>query len=179
MMSQTLVLSFVLRTIFFDGMSTSFKSILFTLIALTFIIAGIPFLLHHFGLLQWTMAPWTTAMPGALTSLLGLLIYILCARDFARFGRGTPAVWDPPKTFVSHGLYRLVRNPMYLGIVLIVIGEACFFHSRPLLIISLSIWLLFHGFVLFYEEPTLTKKFGDSYRQYCLQVTRWLPRWPG
>ena len=68
---------------------------------------------------------------------------------------------------------------MYLGIVLIVIGEACFFHSRPLLIIALSIWLLFHGFVLFYEEPTLTKKFGESYRQYCFQVSRWLPRWPG
>ena len=57
---------------------------------------------------------------------------------------------------------------MYLGIVLIVIGEACFFHSRPLLVIALSLWLLFHGFVLFYEEPTLIKKFGDSYRAVLL-----------
>ena len=155
------------------------KSILFSLIVLTFIIAGIPYLIHRSGLLQWTLAPWTTALPGALTVFLGVLIYILCARDFARFGRGTPAVWDPPKTFVSRGLYRLVRNPMYLGIVLIVIGEACFFHSPPLLFLALLIWLMFHGFVLFYEEPTLTKTFGDSYRQYRVQVSRWLPRWPG
>jgi protein-S-isoprenylcysteine O-methyltransferase Ste14 len=160
-------------------MSISFKSILFSLIVLTFIIAGIPFLLHQVGMLQWTMAPWTAAMPGALTLFFGVLIFVLCTRDFARFGRGTPAVWDPPKTFVSHGLYRLVRNPMYLGIVLIIIGEACFFHSRPLLVIAVSLWLLFHGFVLFYEEPILIKKFGNSYRQYCVQVSRWLPRLPG
>jgi protein-S-isoprenylcysteine O-methyltransferase Ste14 len=178
MMSSTLALSFVVRAIVLAGMSISLKSILFSLIVLTFLIPGIPFLLHCVGMLQWTMAPWTTAMPGTLTLFLGVLIYIVCARDFARFGRGTPAVWDPPKTFVSHGLYRLVRNPMYLGIVLIIIGEASIFHSRSLLVIAVSLWLLFHGFVLFYEEPTLIKKFGDSYRDYCFQVSRWLPRWP-
>lgn len=159
-------------------MNVSLKSILFSLIVLAFLITGIPFLLHWIGLLQWTMGPWTSALPGVLTLLLGVMIYILCARDFARFGRGTPAVWDPPRTFVSHGLYRLVRNPMYLGIVLVIIGEACFFHSRSLFVMAVSFWLLFHGFVLLYEEPTLTNKFGDSYREYCLQVSRWLPRWP-
>jgi protein-S-isoprenylcysteine O-methyltransferase Ste14 len=159
-------------------MNVSSKSIFFSMIVLTFIILGLPLIMHRSGLLQLTIAPWPAALPGALTSILGVLIFILCTRDFARFGRGTPAVWDPPEIFVSRGLYRLVRNPMYLGMMLIVIGEACFFHSKPLFCVALFIWLLFHGFVLFYEEPTLIKKFGASYRQYCTQVSRWLPRWP-
>jgi protein-S-isoprenylcysteine O-methyltransferase Ste14 len=171
--------SFIFCANAIDAMNIATRSILFSLIVLTFIIAGIPFLLYHFGVLQWTMAPWTSSFPGALTLFLGILIYSLCTRDFARYGRGTPAVWDPPKAFVTRGLYRLVRNPMYLGIVLILIGEACFFHSPALLFIALFIWFLFHGFVLFYEEPTLIKKFGESYRQYCIQVSRWLPHWLG
>ena len=159
-------------------MTILFKTILFSLTVLAFVVAGIPYFLHRFGLLQIALSHWNTALPGALTFLLGVLTYALCTRDFARFGRGTPAVWDPPREFVSRGLYRLVRNPMYLGIVLIVTGEACFFQSPPLLLVAFFIWLLFHGFVLFYEEPTLKKKFGDSYLHYCVHVPRWLPRWP-
>ncbi len=159
-------------------MSILCRTLLFSLTVLILLIAGIPYCLHRLGLLPVTLAHWTTALPGAMTFFLGVLIYFLCTMDFARFGQGTPAVWDPPTRFVSRGLYRLVRNPMYLGIVLIVTGEACFFQSPLLILFAFLIWLLFHGFVLVYEEPTLKKKFGKPYLQYCAQVSRWLPRWP-
>lgn len=159
-------------------MSPLFRTIVFSLLVLSIVIAGIPTVLHHFGLLHFSVSHWNTAVPGALTFFLGLLVYSLCAKDLAVRGRGTPAIWDPPREFVSRGLYRMVRNPMYIGIVLIFVGEACFYQSPALLLISLLLWLMFHLFVVFSEEPTLKRKYGDSYLQYCMKVPRWLPYWP-
>ncbi|MFN8007873.1 MAG: isoprenylcysteine carboxylmethyltransferase family protein [Terriglobia bacterium] len=159
-------------------MSILFRTFLFSTIALTVIMAGIPYFLHRLGILSLTVYHWTAALPGGLTCFLGALIYLICSKDFAQFGQGTPAVWNPPIRFVTRGLYRLVRNPMYLGIVLIISGEACFFQSTLLLLLAIFVWLLFHTFVYFYEEPTLRRKFGPSYQEYCARVSRWLPRWP-
>jgi len=159
-------------------MTPLFRTTVFSLVVLTLIIAGVPSLLHHFGLLHFPASSWNTAVPGVLTFFLGLLIYVLCAKDLAVRGRGTPALWNPPREFVSRGLYRMVRNPMYLGLVLIATGEACFFQSPSLLFVAFLMWLMFHVFVIFSEEPTLKRKFGDSYLQYCIKVPRWLPRWP-
>jgi protein-S-isoprenylcysteine O-methyltransferase Ste14 len=159
-------------------MTPLFRTIVFSLFVLAFIIAGIPSLLHRFGLLHFSISHWNTALPGALTFFLGLLIYILCARNLAVRGRGTPAIWDPPREFVSRGLYRMVRNPMYIGIELILTGEACFFQSPSLLLIAFLMGIIFHLFVIFSEEPTLKKKYGDSYLQYCMKVPRWFPHWP-
>jgi protein-S-isoprenylcysteine O-methyltransferase Ste14 len=99
---------------------------------------------------------------------------------FAWRGLGTPAPFDPPKKFVALGPYRYVRNPMYVGVVLALLGEAVLFPAaaRFLLAYTAAVWLFTHLFVVLYEEPTLRKKFGAEYEAYCARVRRWMPRIP-
>jgi len=108
--------------------------------------------------------------------LLGAAIYFRCAWDFAFAGRGTPAPIDPPKELVVKGLYRYTRNPMYIGVLTLLFGEAVFFASRQILIYAGVVFLIFHLFVMLYEEPALRRKFGDSYQRYCSAVPRWFPK---
>jgi len=112
---------------------------------------------------------------GLLPISIGVAIYLWCAWDFTYAGRGTPAPLDPPKELVVRGLYRYVRNPMYIGILLILCGEVLLFASWTLLKYTAVVFILFLLFIVLYEEPTLRRKFGDSYRSYCLKVPRWLP----
>jgi protein-S-isoprenylcysteine O-methyltransferase Ste14 len=107
--------------------------------------------------------------------LLGASIYLWCAWDFTFAGRGTPAPIDPPKELVVRGLYRYVRNPMYVGVVSILFGEALFFESRILFEYAVIVFIFFYLFVVLYEEPILMKKFGESYRNYCRVIPRWIP----
>jgi protein-S-isoprenylcysteine O-methyltransferase Ste14 len=120
--------------------------------------------------------------PGAL-SVLGAAIIVIAhvallalLVAFVRDGRGTQAPLDPPREFVSRGLYRFVRNPMYLLYVGIVLGEASLYRSRALLVYALGFWLLTHAYVVGVEEPALTRRFGAAYADYCRRVGRWLPR---
>ncbi|MGD0695571.1 MAG: isoprenylcysteine carboxylmethyltransferase family protein [Terriglobia bacterium] len=113
---------------------------------------------------------------GFLPIALGAALALRSSWDFATVGRGTPAPVDPPKVLVARGYYRYVRNPMYVGVVLILLGESILFGSVTLLEYALVVWLLFHLFVLLYEEPTLRRKFGPSYVEYCKEVGRWIPR---
>ena len=106
----------------------------------------------------------------------GVLGYLWCAWDFATKGLGTPAPIDPPRALVAQGLYRYVRNPMYVSVLLVLLGESVFFESRRLLLYAGIVWLVVHSFVLIYEEPTLRRKFGAAYDEYCRRVPRWLPR---
>jgi protein-S-isoprenylcysteine O-methyltransferase Ste14 len=108
--------------------------------------------------------------------VLGALGYLWCAWDFATKGLGTPAPIDPPRTLVAQGLYRHVRNPMYVSVLLVLLGESLFFESRRLLLYAGVVWLIVHSFVLAYEEPTLRRKFGAAYEEYRRRVPRWLPR---
>ncbi len=109
---------------------------------------------------------------------LGIAIVLWCARDFAVKGRGTPAPIDPPKELVVRGLYRYVRNPMYVGAVLILGGHFGWFLAFELLPYLALVLLAFHLFVVLYEEPALTRKFGEAYRDYQAAVPRWIPRPP-
>jgi len=112
-------------------------------------------------------------------ALLGLL------ESFGRFalkGRGTPAPIAPPEHLVVSGLYRHVRNPMYVALVVLLFGQALLLGSVVLLEYAAIAWLLFHVFVVTYEEPTLRRQFGASYNDYCARVSRWFPRlrpWTG
>jgi protein-S-isoprenylcysteine O-methyltransferase Ste14 len=110
--------------------------------------------------------------------LLGAAIYFWCLWDFARHGRGTPAPIDAPKRLVVRGLYRFVRNPMYVGVLLVIAGWAAFFESRAILFYGLGVFLMFHLTVLVVEEPILARSFGESYEAYRRAVGRWVPRWP-
>jgi protein-S-isoprenylcysteine O-methyltransferase Ste14 len=109
--------------------------------------------------------------------LAGVLGLIWCIWDFGRVGRGTLAPVDPPRFAVRSGMYRVVRNPMYISVLTILLGEALLFRSVWLLAWMTIAAAMFHLFVVTYEEPTLRRRFGSDYRSYCGAVPRWLPRY--
>ncbi len=124
-----------------------------------------------------TMRP-PAAIPewaGVVLAAGGAAVYFWCLWHFAVTGRGTPAPLDHPKRLVVRGLYRYVRNPMYLGVLGVLLGEALFFQLPVLVAYTAAWWFAFHLFVVSYEEPTLRAKFGAEYERYAASVGRWLP----
>ena len=107
----------------------------------------------------------------------GAAALLWCVWDFASFGRGTPAPIDPPKKLVVRGLYRIVRNPMYVGGLLVLLGWLALYQTLALGLYALAVALGFHLWTVFYEEPHLRRVFGAQYDGYCARVGRWLPRW--
>ncbi len=116
---------------------------------------------------------------GILLLLSGIYLYLWTVWDFATAGKGTPLPLDAPKKLVVRGLYRYMRNPMYLGVVVTILGWAVLFIDGWLLAYAVFVWLLVHLFVLLYEEPTLARQFGADYAAYRKAVSRWLPHKPG
>ena len=115
--------------------------------------------------------------------ILGVILIVAGAPvvldSFARFaiqGLGTPAPVLPTKHLVVSGLYRHVRNPMYVGVAAVVFGQALLLNSTRLFIYGACVSLGFHVFVLLYEEPKLRRTFGEEYEQFCRNVPRWIPR---
>jgi protein-S-isoprenylcysteine O-methyltransferase Ste14 len=117
---------------------------------------------------------WLAAIP----SVLGFAVALRCVWDFGWTGRGTPTPVAPPRRLVVVGFYRYVRNPMYVGFVAGWIGLwVVFGHPDPRVIAAVAaVALCVHLFVVFYEEPTLRRKFGADYEEYCRNVRRWWPR---
>ena len=113
---------------------------------------------------------------GAGFVLVGLFLLLDSFARFALEGLGTPAPIAPTKHLVVTGLYRYVRNPMYVGVVSAIVGQALLFGNIDLLIYGAVIWLAFHLFVLIYEEPTLKDTFGSEYDRFRAHVPRWIPR---
>jgi len=149
--------------------------LIFTIFVTGFVSIGVPYLLVSSGGGPSSSEIQGFRFIGFVPIALGAAMYLRCAWDFTFAGKGTPAVWDPPKRLVSRGLYRFVRNPMYVGIELILAGEAVAFTSLILAAYAALVWLWFHLFVVYYEEPTLKKKFGAAYEDYCRVVPRWIP----
>ena len=112
---------------------------------------------------------------GMIGAAAGLALALWCVLTFALAGRGTPAPFDPPRRLVVGGPYRFVRNPMYVGAGLALAGAALFYRSPPLLGYTALFLAITHLFVLWYEEPTLRRLFGDEYVEYCRRVRRWWP----
>ncbi len=113
---------------------------------------------------------------GLLPLLLGVGLYFWCAGAFTFIGKGTPAPIDAPIFLVREGPYQWVRNPMYLAVLSTIIGEAILFHSLLLVSYALLSGVVVHLFVFFFEEPSLRRRFGESYEAYLRTVPRWLPR---
>jgi protein-S-isoprenylcysteine O-methyltransferase Ste14 len=113
---------------------------------------------------------------GMIIGAIGAAVALWCVFAFAFIGRGTPAPFDPPRRLVIAGPYRFVRNPMYIGAGLALVGAALFYQSWPLLIYAGAFLVATHLFVITYEEPTLRRTFGQDYEAYCGRVRRW---WPG
>ncbi len=114
---------------------------------------------------------------GWLLAAAGACGYLRCALNFTFRGDGTPSPLDPPRKFVATGLYRHVRNPMYVAIGALLVGESLLYQSPLLLAWPAVLFPTFHLFVVLHEEPTLRARFGESYAAYRRAVPRWLPRW--
>ena len=100
--------------------------------------------------------------------------------SFVRFavqGLGTPAPIAPPQHLVVTGLYRYVRNPMYVSVLVVVFGQALLFGDERLFVYGALFWLACHLFVVAYEEPTLARTFKDEFERYRANVPRWIPQW--
>lgn len=148
--------------------------------SLGFVLVGGPTIVG--GLIPWLVTRWNPAgQPLALRILGGALLGAgagLVLETTARFalqGRGTPAPWAPPERFVVRGTYRLTRNPMYVGVLALIVGQALLLGREILFAWAAAAWVLFHLFVVLDEEPGLRRRFGAAYEEYCERVPRWLP----
>jgi len=113
---------------------------------------------------------------GVVIFLTGAAIYFRCAWEFAVRGLGTPAPIAPTKFLVTTALHRYVRNPMYIGVFTLLLGEAVTFRSGLVLWYAALFCVPVELFVVFYEEPTLRRQFGESYEEYRRSVPRWIPK---
>ncbi|HSL28517.1 MAG TPA: isoprenylcysteine carboxylmethyltransferase family protein [Anaerolineales bacterium] len=152
---------------------TALKSFLFLIIAPGMVAGYIPLALMRRG-------PHSETGPLAYVAfplwILGGIILLWSFWNFLHEGRGTPAPVDPPRELVATGFYRYVRNPMYVGVLAVILGHFLWFGSWWLLVYAVIVFLTFHSFVTLYEEPTLKRKFGAAYEKYLKQVPRWIPR---
>lgn len=160
---------------------TTIRLILFTIIVPGAVAGYIPYFLHlKYG--GTDLGP--VSYVGLLFLTAGILFYISSALNFLLRGKGTPSIWfakklrfimgEEPLKLVSSGLYNRSRNPMYLGVLSCVLGQAILLGSVAILIYNISIILFFHLVVVFIEEPHLRKKFGADYETYLTEVPRWI-----
>ena len=117
-----------------------------------------------------------TRLPGIILMVIGALLVLACVAVFIISGKGTPAVFDPPREFVAVGPYAYVRNPLYIGGFILLVGFGLFLSSVSILLLAVILLFLFHLFVVFVEEPTLERTFGKSYKEYKKRINRWVPR---
>ena len=144
------------------------------------------------GFVPWWISRWRLESPffgiplfrlaGGILIMLGVIGLLDSFVRFAMQGLGTPAPVFPTRHLVVTGLYRYVRNPMYVSVVSVILGQALILGNVTLLEYGGLVWLLFHLFVLAYEEPTLRSSFGVEYKLFSTDVPRWIPRvtpWAG
>jgi protein-S-isoprenylcysteine O-methyltransferase Ste14 len=154
------------------------KSLFFTILGPGMVAGIVPWLLLQSsgGVPSLTPSIW---LLGLLPLLMGVGLFFWCNGLFTFVGKGTLAPIDAPKFLVRAGPYQWVRNPMYISVLSIVSGEAILFHSLLLVGYVLLVGVVMHLFVVFVEEPSLRRQFGESYETYLRTVPRWLPRRSG
>jgi protein-S-isoprenylcysteine O-methyltransferase Ste14 len=142
--------------------------------------------------LPWVFSRWqfqpvflgigAVRVAGCVVIVLGAVVILESFARFALQGLGTPAPVMPPKHLVVRGFYRFVRNPMYVAVLSLIVGQALLFGNVALLEYGAAVAVGFHLFVMGYEEPTLRKTFSGEYADFCANVPRWIPRlrpWDG
>lgn len=152
---------------------TALKSLLFLILAPGVVAGYIPLVLLQRGPQIETGFFAYLAFP---LWLIGVTVLLWCFWDFLAKGRGTPAPIDPPKELVVTGLYNYVRNPMYVGVLAIIIGNFLWSGTIWISVYAVVVFLVFYLFVTLYEEPHLKKTFGTVYEEYTKKVPRWIPR---
>jgi protein-S-isoprenylcysteine O-methyltransferase Ste14 len=151
-------------------------TIIFTIVVPGSVVVLVPYLLSG-----WRINPpllGTPMMPilGAAMILAALPFFIGFEKRFVIEGRGTPAPIAPTERLVTGGTYQRVRNPGYISVVAMVLGEGLLLGDTGVLLYAIILAIGFHIFVLVYEEPTLRASYGAEFEKYCAQVPRWIPR---
>ena len=159
------------------GVSLVLRSLLWTVLLPGMIAGFVPW--RYFGVAhaRITTAPRTLLALGIIAA--GVALLATCIWEFARSGRGTLSPVDPPKELVVQGLYRYVRNPMYVGVCTTIFGEALLIRSTALALYGVGFFLLANLWIRVYEEPYLRSRFGESYERYTRRVGRWIPTFRG
>src|SRR5262245_1093920 len=152
--------------------------VLFRVLTYASLFIGLVLIYVPARLLSWSgiIAPAAIGVEqvaGMIVGGVGALIALWSIFTFAFIGKGTPAPFDPPRRLVIEGPYRYVRNPMYIGAGFAIAGAALFYESWVLLMYVGLFLLITHLFVIWYEEPTLRRTFGDDYEAYCARISRW------
>lgn len=154
------------------------RSVLFALLVPGTVTVLVPYLLAS-RRLPGVLEHWGAMQSVSLVPVvIGAAILVRCIWDFAAVGQGTLAPVDPPKKLVVQGLYRYVRNPMYVGVLVLLLGEALTLRSAAILLWTAAWFFLINLVVHFNEEPTLRRRFGESYEKYRRSVRRWIPGSP-
>lgn len=146
--------------------NTLFLRALFAFVALPGVVAlGVP----------WMMGGGSAFRPVGLIAVLpGAVLLLWCVRDFYVAGRGTLAPWSPPVNLVRVGLYRYSRNPMYVSVLVMLLGWAIGFATRGHWLYAATIAIAFHLRVIYFEEPWLARTHGEQWHEYAARVPRWL-----
>jgi protein-S-isoprenylcysteine O-methyltransferase Ste14 len=152
---------------------TALRSLLFLIVAPGMVAGYIPLALLRSGAQIETGAFAYLALP---LWLIGSIILLWSFWNFLAEGHGTPAPIDPPRELVATGFYRYVRNPMYVGVLAVIIGHFLWFGYWNVLTYAIVVFIGFNTFVAYYEEPTLKRKFGAAYEDYLKRVPRWIPK---
>ncbi len=149
------------------------KTLTFTMLVPGTVAVVVPSIIVKIGVPYAMVQSFFPRLLGLLATLAGLSICLWCFWDFINKGKGTPSPFEPPKKLVIVGLYRYVRNPMYIGIILIILGEAILYSSLLLMLYLGMLLVIFHIGVVYYEEPRLKAEFGETYDNYLISVPRW------
>lgn len=155
-------------------MTVLIRALVWSTLFVALVLVFIPGQLSPAGFTRSANMPLTIL--GMAVATAGAFIAVWSIGSFVVIGKGTPAPFDPPRRLVTRGPYRFVRNPMYVGAGLTVIGAAVVYRSWILIGYVALLWAIVHLFVVFYEEPTLRRSFGSDYTDYCKRVRRWLPK---
>ena len=151
-------------------------SAVFLVIAPGFVARLVPWWISHWRLEAPFFGTPVFRFAGGMLIALGVAGLLDSFVRFAVQGVGTPAPVFPTRHLVITGLYRYLRNPMYVAVVSTILGQGLVLGNVTLLEYGGLVWLLFHLFVLVYEEPTLRGSFGSEYKVFCAEVPRWIPR---
>ena len=160
----------------FERILNAIFSIVILLFFLGLIVCGIPLWIIDWDFHLFPLEIGVFRFIGLAPIILGIVTMMGFIWGWIRSATGSPLELDLPKELIVRGSYRFVRNPMYVGFLLILFGEIVLFKSSVLLLYLLTFLVILHTFVVFVEEPMLKLKFGESYEQYCKSVPRWIPR---
>lgn len=152
------------------------RSLVYATMGMTVFVGVLPRMVVWAGADLFVFGSVAADVAGMLVVGAGAWMYVSCVWDFVTRGRGTPAFWDPPRTLVARRLFLFTRNPMYIAVAMINVGQSLIVGSLGIAVYAVALALGFHCFVVLYEEPRLSHRFGGVYAEYKRRVPRWLPR---